>query len=163
MGFDQVRQVGDDGLAVLRIVQAQVDDPVSFLAQRFGEGAHGREKSQKLLEVMPDVVGFLANLHQDVDHRRIHAAEPGVAGIELVAQDQPQGARRRHGDASGVEAVAEQSCKLASIIVLHPFGGRVGARCGRVGAHCDRLRRERRGAAGYDSENRRSRPAADGW
>lgn len=37
-----------------------------------GEPAHGPEERQDFLHMVVDVVRFLADLHQGVDHRRIH-------------------------------------------------------------------------------------------
>ncbi len=40
--------------------------------------------------MVQDVVGLLADLLQHVEHARIHLPEPGMPGIELVAEQQSQ-------------------------------------------------------------------------
>ena len=46
-----------------------------------GEIAHGGEDGDDLLGVVEDVVGLLANLHQDVNHLVIDGGEPAVLRI----------------------------------------------------------------------------------
>ena len=60
------------------------------LAQLPGEVAHGGKNGDDLLGVVQDVIGFLADLHQHVEHCVIRRREPAVCRIELVAENETQ-------------------------------------------------------------------------
>jgi len=80
-----------DRLPVFGFVEPEIDHAVALPPEMVGNGAHGGEKSRHLLDVMLDAVGLLPDLHDDIGHPGVRLPEPGVGGIELVAQDQTQG------------------------------------------------------------------------
>ena len=90
---DQRVEVVRQRLAVGRVVDGEVVHGVAGGPQARREGAHGGEDGEDLLRVVEDVVGFLAHLHEHVADRRVGAGEPGMLRVELVAEDQAQGAR----------------------------------------------------------------------
>ena len=55
-----------------------------------GKVAHGRKYGDDLLRVVQHVIGFLAHLHQHVDHISPWRLEPAVQGVELVTQNKSQ-------------------------------------------------------------------------
>ena len=87
---DQGLKIGGQGLTVGRVVDGDIAHPVAGGLELAGEIAHGSEDGQHLLGVMAHIVRFLADLHQDMDRRRVGDVEPGMAGVELVTQDQAQ-------------------------------------------------------------------------
>ena len=94
-------QVAGDGLAVAGTLQRYIAHAVAGGTQLARKIAHGRKNRQYFLGVVQHVVGFLAHLHQHIDHLRVHLLEPAVPGVELVAQHQPQGAGWPGGRAGG--------------------------------------------------------------
>ena len=94
MLLDQPRQVVGERLAVAFVADAQVFDAVAGPLQCVGEAAHRREDAQHFLRMVANVVGLAAHLHEHVDDVGVDAAEPCVARIELVAEDQPQAGHR---------------------------------------------------------------------
>ena len=59
-------------------IDLATNHPMPQLTQTNGKGAHGRKKCRYLLDVMGDVVRFLANFHQDVSNILIRLFEPVV-------------------------------------------------------------------------------------
>lgn len=59
-------------------------------AQAIRKATHGRKDGNDFLRVVEDVIGFLADFHQDVQNIRRHRIEPGMPRVQLVAQHQPQ-------------------------------------------------------------------------
>ena len=95
-------QFAGDGAAVIRVVEADVLDPVAFIAQRLGKVAHGAEDQGDFLRMMSDVGRFL----HDLDHQQqvvlgIEWLQGGQVERQLVAEDQEQAVGRGHGAKSG--------------------------------------------------------------
>ena len=86
-----LRQVGGEGLAVVGVADLQVAHPVAGGLQRGGKGAHRSEDRQHLLRVVAHVVGLAAHLHHQVEHVGARDVEPGMGGVELVAEDEAEG------------------------------------------------------------------------
>ena len=83
-------QIGRHGGLVERVINCQVVHAVPALAQLACQLAHCCKDGKNFLRMMQHVIGFLAHLHQDVDHVIVCVPEPAVQRVELVAQDQPQ-------------------------------------------------------------------------
>ena len=60
------------------------------LGEGGGEGAHGGKEGEHLLAMVAAVVRLLAQLCQQVADSRIRGAKPAVAGVQLIAEDEPQ-------------------------------------------------------------------------
>ena len=86
-----LREVGGEGLAVVGVADLQVAHPVAGGLQRGGKGAHRSEDRQHLLRVVAHVVGLAAHLHHQVEHVGARDVEPGMGGVELVAEDEAEG------------------------------------------------------------------------
>ena len=86
-----LRQVGGEGLAVFGVADLQVAHAVPCGLQRVGKGTHRGKDRQHLLRVMAHVVGLAAHLHQQVEHVGARGVEPGMGGVELVAEDEAEG------------------------------------------------------------------------
>ena len=100
-----VRQLIGDGLTVIlgepftqqldkrqparRFTDAHVMDAVAGLLQGTCECAHAGEKRQQLLGVVFDVMAFLPQLGHQVQDIIAPLSEPGMAGMQLIAEDQP--------------------------------------------------------------------------
>ena len=88
LGLNEMVDVRGNALAVLRVVEPQIDHLMALALEVVREGAHGGEKSRHLLNVVLDIVGLLPDFHDDERHSVVRLREPGVEGVELVPQDQ---------------------------------------------------------------------------
>ena len=73
----------------MAIIQSQINDGLPFLLKSFGKGSHGGKKRRHFLNVMFDVIGFLADFHQNIADPRGGLLEPGMIFVELVAHQKP--------------------------------------------------------------------------
>ena len=95
--------VGQGGLKGGVAAEAVVVQGHPGLAQRGGKVAHGRQEEGDAGLMAPDVAGFPVRLgHPDPIQGRVQVGEQGMGavwgvGMELVAQDQAQGAAGRTG------------------------------------------------------------------
>jgi cyclopropane-fatty-acyl-phospholipid synthase len=89
-GLNEMVDVRGNALAVLRVVEPQVDQPMALALEMVRKGAHGGEEGRHLLNVVRDVVGLLPDFHDDERHAVVRLREPRVGGVELVPQDQTQ-------------------------------------------------------------------------
>jgi len=55
-----------------------------------GKVAHGRKDGNDFLGVVQDVIGFLTNLHQQVNYIVIGRCKPAMFLIELIAKDEAE-------------------------------------------------------------------------
>jgi hypothetical protein len=55
-----------------------------------GKGSHSRKYAQDLLRMVKHIIRLLPHLHQRVNHIRLRLLKPGMKGIELVTQNEPQ-------------------------------------------------------------------------
>ena len=110
------REVGGEGLAVAGVADLQVAHAMPGRFQRGGERAHGGEDRQHLLRMVAHVVGLAAYLHQHVLHVGARGAEPGVGGVQLVAEDQAEDGHlaRRCGGVCISESEAARAARRLS-------------------------------------------------
>ena len=88
-------QLADNGAAVVGIVDPDVAHRDALSLQPLREVAHGREHQCDLLLVVPDIGGLVPHLgHQHHVSIGIQIAQGAEAVRQLIAEHQPQGARR---------------------------------------------------------------------
>ncbi len=78
LSFYEAVEVAVEGLAVVRIVKTDVDHPVTRGFKAGGKVAYSGKKSCNFLNVMRDVVRFLADFHQHVSHPAVALFKPAV-------------------------------------------------------------------------------------
>jgi hypothetical protein len=71
------------------------------------------KKFGHLLDVVIDIVGFLTKLHQEIGDIPVDAFKPGVALVELIAEDQTQDLLRRHVLWTSYCEIREKSPQIA--------------------------------------------------